>query len=99
VEFQVGAWVWLRLHHCIAATLTDKAKGKLAPKYYGPFRVLECIGTVAYRLELLPNSRIHDVFNVVFLKKFVGEPPTSVAPFPRIKNGRVLPVPEKVLRI
>jgi hypothetical protein len=82
VEFQVGAWVWLRLHHGITTTLNDKAKGKLAPKYYGPFGVLEHIGTVAYRLELPRNSRIHDVFHVVFLKKFVGKLPTSVAPLP-----------------
>jgi hypothetical protein len=93
----VGAWVWLRLHHRIAATLTNKAKEKLAPKYYGPFRLLEHIGTMAYRLELPPNSRIHDVFHVVFLKKFVGEPPTSVAPLSSIENGIVLPIPEKAM--
>jgi hypothetical protein len=54
---------------------------------------------VVYHLELPPNSRIHNVFHVVFLKKFVGEPPTSVPPLPPIKNDRVLPVLEKVLRV
>jgi hypothetical protein len=34
LEFQVGHWVWLRLHHRLAATLTDKAHDKLAPMYY-----------------------------------------------------------------
>jgi hypothetical protein len=37
VEFQ-GDWVWLRLHHRIAATLTDKAKDKLAPNFMGRSR-------------------------------------------------------------
>lgn len=46
-------------------------------------------------MELPPNSRIHNVFHVVSLKKFVGEPPTYVASLPPIKNGRVLSVLEK----
>jgi hypothetical protein len=98
VEFQVGDWVWLRLHHRIAATLTDKAKGKLAPKFYGPFKVLERIGALAYRLALPPQSRIHNVFHVVFLKKFHGAPPATPATLPPIKHGRILPEPEKALR-
>ena len=36
---------------------------------------------------------------MVFVKKFVGEPSASVVPLPPIKHGRVLPVPEKVLRV
>jgi len=53
---------------------------------------------VAYRLRLPPKARIHDVFHVVFLKPYHGDPPTSVAVLPPIANGRVLPVPAKVLR-
>lgn len=41
VEFQVGDWVWLRLHQQIVASITDKSAGKLAPRFYGPFRVTE----------------------------------------------------------
>jgi hypothetical protein len=62
VVFQVGDWVWLCLHHRLAATLTDQARGKLAPKFYGPFQVLERIGAVAYKLALPPQTRIHNVF-------------------------------------
>jgi hypothetical protein len=98
VEFAVGDWVWLRLHKRIAASLPERTRGKLAPRYYGLFCVVERMGAVAYRLALPPGSRLHSVFHVVFLKEFVGEPPTTVDQLPPIQHGRVLPTPLKVLR-
>ena len=48
-------------------------KGKLAPRYVGPFKVLERKGEVAYHLELPPNlSGVHDVFHVSQLKRCLG---------------------------
>ena len=45
-------------------------KGKLAPRYIGPFKILERRGEVAYQLELAENlSGVHDVFYVSQLKK------------------------------
>ena len=46
VAFDVGQWVWLRLHHRPAASLTGPARGKLAPRYYGPYKVLSRVDSV-----------------------------------------------------
>jgi len=47
-------------------------QGKLAKRFYGPFRVVKRIGPVAYRLQLLDNARIHPVVHCSVLKPFRG---------------------------
>ena len=52
-----------------------KVKRKLAPRYVGPFKILERRGEVAYRLELPRQlSEVHDVFDVSQLKKCLRVP-------------------------
>ena len=50
-------------------------KGKLAPRYIGPFEIRSKVGEVAYRL-ILPHelSRIHPVFHVSMLRKYIPDP-------------------------
>ena len=50
-------------------------KGKLSPRYIGLFEIIERIGKVAYRLTLSPDlSKVHNVFHVSMLKKYVPDP-------------------------
>ena len=50
-------------------------QGKLSPRYIGPFKMLEMVGTVSNRLALLPNlSGVHVVFHVSMLRKYTPNP-------------------------
>ena len=50
-------------------------RGKLAPRYIGPFEILERVGTVAYRLPLQQSlSGVHEVFHVSMLRKYTPNP-------------------------
>ena len=50
-------------------------RGKLSSRYIGPFEILERVGTVAYRLALLPNMLgVHEVFQVSMLWRCTSDP-------------------------
>ena len=82
LEFAVGDWVWLRILHRPMQSLLPGIRGKLSPKYAGPFQILQHMGDVAYRLQLPVATRIHDVFHVGVLKPFHGTPLTATPSLP-----------------
>ena len=94
----MGDWAGLRLRHRAPASLPTVTRGKLKPRFYGPHRVIECINNVAVRLQLPPRSRLHDVFHIGLLKKFVGAPPEVPPPLPTIHHGAAVPEPERAVR-
>ena len=50
-------------------------RGKLSPRFIGPFEILERVGTVAYRLSLPPSmSSVHEVFHVSMLRRYTPDP-------------------------
>ena len=74
VEFQVGDKVFVKVAP-YKHILRFGKKGKLAPRYIGPFEVLERVGKVAYRLALpMSMERVHNVFHVSLLRKYVSDP-------------------------
>ncbi|EOY31685.1 Uncharacterized protein TCM_038736 [Theobroma cacao] len=74
LEFEVEDKVFLKVSPWKGVIRFAK-RGKLNPRYIGPFRIIERIGPVAYRLELPPEfDRIHNVFHVSMLKKYVPDP-------------------------
>jgi hypothetical protein len=98
VSFSVDDRVWLRLHQCTATAIKSSQNAKLALRYYGPFKVIERIGSIAYRLQLPNKVRIHSVFHVVFLKKYHGTAPMDIVPLPTVAHGHVVPKPGHIVR-
>ncbi|KAM6563739.1 hypothetical protein CsatB_023737 [Cannabis sativa] len=50
-------------------------KGKLSPRFIGPFEILDRVGRVAYRLALPPTlAKTHNVFHISMLRKYVPDP-------------------------
>ncbi|XP_075521598.1 uncharacterized protein LOC142554805 [Primulina tabacum] len=56
-------------------------RGKLSPRFVGPYEIVERIGTCAYRLDLPQSlSGIHDVFHVSMLRKYEPDPSHVIQP-------------------
>nr|GEW39487.1 putative reverse transcriptase domain-containing protein [Tanacetum cinerariifolium] len=78
MDFQVGDKVMLKVSPWKGVVCFGK-RGKLNPRYVGPFRVLEKVRTVAYKLELPQElSRVHNTFHVSNLKKCYSDDPLTV---------------------
>lgn len=95
-EFDVGDFVFVKLQPYRQQSVVRRDNQKLAPKYYGPYKVLDKHGKVAYRLELPATSQIHPVFHVSQLKKLVG-PVRVNTHLPSVYDEEVLKEPEKIL--
>ena len=77
LEFEVGDMIFLRISPW-KGVLRFVKRGKLSPRYIGPYMIVERIREVAYRLELPSElDRIHDVFHVSRLHKFIPDPSHS----------------------
>ncbi|XP_060178356.1 uncharacterized protein LOC132608338 [Lycium barbarum] len=67
-QFQEGDWVYLKIQPYRQVTLSGGNFNKLSAKYYGPYQVLQRIGSVAYKLSLPTHLLLHPTFHVSQLK-------------------------------
>ncbi|GKE74926.1 hypothetical protein Tco_1536967, partial [Tanacetum coccineum] len=89
LEFEVGDQVLLKVSPW-KGVVHFRKKGKLAPRYVGPFEILERIGPVAYRLRMPQElSSVHDTFHVSNLKKCLANSNLHV-PLEEIKVDKTL---------
>ncbi|GJS87224.1 putative reverse transcriptase domain-containing protein [Tanacetum coccineum] len=78
MEFQVGDRVMLKVSPWKGVVHLGK-QGKLNPRYVGPFKVLEKVGSISYKLKLPQElSRVHNTFHVSNLKKCYADEPLAV---------------------
>ena len=74
LEFEVGDHFFLKVMPKREVVRFGK-RGKLSPRFIGPFEILERVGTVAYRVALPPSmSGVHEVFHVSMLQKYTPDP-------------------------
>ena len=74
IKFQVGDFVFLKVSHSKGVVRFGK-KGKLNPRFIGPFEILERIGSVAYKIALPPSMcHIHNIFHMSMLRKYIPDP-------------------------
>ena len=74
LEFKVGDHVSLKVNPKRGVVRFGE-RGKLSPRFIGPFKILERIGSVAYQLALPPSMLgVHEAFHVSMLQKYTPDP-------------------------
>ena len=98
VEFEVGDYVFLRVSP-MRGVKRFGTKGKLSPRFIGPFQILDRVGAVAYQIALPPAlSGVHNVFHVSMLRKYVSDP-THVLSYEHLQLDQDLSYEEKPVQI
>ncbi|GJT92158.1 putative reverse transcriptase domain-containing protein [Tanacetum coccineum] len=98
LKFSVGDYVLLKVSPWKGVVRFGK-KGKLAPRFVGPFEIIEKVGPVAYQLDLHEElNDVHDTFHVSNLKKCLADPTLQV-PLDEIRVNDKLNFMEEPVKI
>ena len=80
LKFSVGDLVFVKTSP-LKSVIRFGRRGKLAPRFVGPFPVLELVGNLAYRIDLPEKmAGVHNVFHISQLRKFVHDPDVTISP-------------------
>lgn len=88
LTFKEGDWVFVKLQPYRQNSVLLHRNQQLGMKYFGPFRVAQCIGAMAYKLHLPVGAKIHPVFHVSLLKPCVGDPTVTTLPLPFMSSSQ-----------
>ncbi|XP_023740817.1 uncharacterized protein LOC111888912 [Lactuca sativa] len=83
-EFKIGDMVYLRLRDYRKKSIHSRETKKLTKRFFGPFKITERVGAVAYCLQLPPEARIHPVFHVSLLHEAHGQSISIPLPPPHL---------------
>ena len=98
-EFEVGDKMFLKVGPNQSGLKLGKSR-KLSPRFCDSFEILKRIGKVAYELKLPENWRIHNVFYVGLLRKYVSDPNHFLPDLPKVApEWELLAEPDKILKI
>ena len=80
LKFSVGDLVFVKISP-LKSVIRFGRRGKLAPRFVGPFPILELVGNLAYRIDLPEKmAGVHNVFHVSQLRKFVHDSDMTISP-------------------
>ena len=99
MDFKVNDYVWLRIEKRRLKNVTKHPKVKLAPQFYGQFRITQVINPTAYWLNIPLHLKIHNSFHISLLRKFKSNPP--VVPIiedpPLLEDDEELLIPKTIV--
>ncbi|XP_070009484.1 uncharacterized protein, partial [Nicotiana sylvestris] len=96
---QFTSHFWRAIQQELGTEVEFGKKGKLSPRFIGPFDILDRVGEVAYRLALPPSlSAVHPVFHVSMLRKYRGDP-SHVLDFSTVQLDKDLSYEEEPVSI